>query len=122
MGRILVTVIAGICFTIATASAGQLEQNINYLARMADGKLHRAAEISGNIYGLLKRCPALRPSEFGKAVMAVPLLLNEGLDKHLAPPAKFERAVRVYNRAYRKAVLSKVSCQAGKAKDPDSYQ
>ncbi|RWK60451.1 hypothetical protein [Mesorhizobium sp.] len=122
MSRILVTVIAGICFTISTASAGQLEQNINYLARMADGKLHRAAEMSGNIYGLLKRCPALRPSEFGKAVMAVPLLLNEGLDKHLAPPAKFKRAVRVFNGAYRKAVLSKVSCKAGKAKDPDSYQ
>jgi predicted secreted protein len=122
LSRILVTVIAGICFTISTASAGQLEQNINYLARMADGKLHRAAEISGNIYGLLKRCPALRPSEFGKAMMAVPLLLNEGLDKHLAHPAKFERAVRVFNGAYRKAVRSKVSCKAGKAKDPDSYR
>lgn len=55
-------------------------------------------------------------------MMAVPLLLNEGVDKHLAPPAKFERAVRVYNRAYRKAVLSKASCKAGKAKDPDSYR
>ena len=55
-------------------------------------------------------------------MMAVPLLLYEGLDKHLAPPAKFKRAVRVFDGAYRKAVLSKVSCQAGKAKDPDSYQ
>ncbi|MER8874512.1 hypothetical protein NKI04_32450 [Mesorhizobium sp. M0814] len=124
MSRILVTVIAGICFTISTAWAGQGEQqNINYLARMTDGKLHRAAAISGNIYGVLKRCPALRPSESGKAMMAVSILLYDGLDKHLAPnPAKFERAIRVFDGAYRKAVLSKVNCQTEKAKDPDSYR
>ncbi|MER9890656.1 hypothetical protein NKJ40_00895 [Mesorhizobium sp. M0119] len=124
MSRILVTVIAAICFTISTASAGQGEQqNINYLARMADGKLHRAAAISGNIYGVLKRCPALRPSKSGKAMMAVSILLYDGLDKHLAPnPAKFERALRVFEGAYRKAALSKVDCQAAKAKDPDSYR
>ncbi|WP_181591993.1 hypothetical protein [Mesorhizobium atlanticum] len=124
MSRILIMVIAGICFTISTASAEQGEQpNINYLARMADGKLHRAATISGNIYGVLKRCPALKPSESGKAMMAVSILLYDGLNKHLAPdPAKFQRAIRVFEGSYRKAVLSKVNCQAEKAKDPDSYR
>ncbi|MER8726155.1 hypothetical protein [Mesorhizobium sp. M0195] len=124
MSRILVTVIAAICFTISTASAGQGEQqNINYLARMSGSKLHRAAAISGNIYGVLKRCPALRPSESGKAMMAVSILLYDGLDKHLVPnPAKFERAIRVFEGACRKAALSKVACQAAKAKDPDSYR
>jgi hypothetical protein len=82
-------VIAGICFTISTASAEDGEQpNVNYLARMPDGKLHRAAEISGNIYGVLKRCPALKPSESGKAMMAVSILLYHGLDKHLARPIR----------------------------------
>ncbi|WP_172833751.1 hypothetical protein [Mesorhizobium sp. ORS 3428] len=124
MSRILVAVIAGVCFTISTASAEQGEQqNINYLARMADGKLHRAATISGNIYGVLKKCPALRPSESGKAMMAVSILLYHGLDKHLAPDrAKFERAIRVFEGAYRKAALSKVDCRSEKAKDPDSYR
>ncbi|QKD01963.1 hypothetical protein [Mesorhizobium loti] len=123
MNRIVVTVIAAICFTISAASAGQEEKNINYLARMADGKLHRAAEILGKIYGVLKRCPALSPSESGKAMMAVSILLYHGLDKHLAPnPAKFERAIRVFEGAYRKAALSKVDCQAEKAKDRDSYR
>jgi hypothetical protein len=117
-------VIAGICFTISTASAEDGEQpNVNYLARMPDGKLHRAAEISGNIYGVLKRCPALKPSESGKAMMAVSILLYHGLDKHLAPdPAKFQRAIRVLEGSYHEALLSKVSCQAEKAKDRDSYR
>ncbi|TGP23546.1 hypothetical protein EN827_13475 [Mesorhizobium sp. M1D.F.Ca.ET.184.01.1.1] len=89
---------------------------------MADGKLHRAAAISGNIYGVLKKCPGLRPSESGKAMMAVSILLYHGLDRHLAPnPAKFERAIRVFEGAYRKAALSKLDCQAEKAKDRDSY-
>ena len=123
MARILVTVIAAICFTISAASAGQEEKNIDYLARMADGKLHRAAAISGNIYGVLKRCPALSPSPSGKAMMAVSILLYHGLDKHLAPnPAKFERAIRVFEDAYRKAALGKVDCRAEKAKDRDSYR
>ncbi|MBZ9710171.1 hypothetical protein LB543_26030 [Mesorhizobium sp. ESP7-2] len=123
MNRILIILIAGICFTSSTASAGQEEQNISYLARMSDGKLHRAAAISGNIYGVLKRCPALRPSESGKAMMAVSILLYHGLDRHLAPnQAKFERAIRVFEDAYRKAVQRKVNCQTEKAKDPDSYR
>jgi len=121
--RILVTVIAAICFTISAASAGQEEKNIDYLVHMADGKLHLAAAISGRIYGVLKRCPALSPSPSGKAMMAVFLLLQHGLDRHLAPnPAKFERAMRVFEDAYRKAVLSKVDCRAEKAKDRESYR
>lgn len=56
-------------------------------------------------------------------MMAVSVLLYDGLDKHLAPnPAKFERAIRVFEGAYRKAALSNVGCQAEKAKDPDSYR
>ncbi len=56
-------------------------------------------------------------------MMAVSILLYHGLDKHLVPnPAKFERAIRVFEDAYRKAASSKVDCQAEKAKDRDSYR
>lgn len=115
---------AEICFAISPASARQGEQqNVYYLARMSDGKLHQAAEISGNIYGVLKKCPGLGPSESGKAMMAVSILLYHGIDKYLAPdPAKFERAIRVFESAYRKAALNKVDCQSEMAKDPDSYR
>lgn len=56
-------------------------------------------------------------------MMAVSILLYHGPDKHLVPdPAKFERAIRVFEGACRKATLSKVDCQAEKAKDRDSYR
>lgn len=56
-------------------------------------------------------------------MMAVSILLYNGLDQHLVPnPAKFQRAIRVFEGAYRKAVLSKVNCQAERAKDRDSYR
>jgi hypothetical protein len=122
VGRILVIVAAVLCFTISGASAGQEEQNIAYLVRMPDAQLHRAAEISGRLYGVMKKCPALGPSEVGRAMMAVSLLLYDGRDRHLAPPDKFGRAIRVLEGAYNKAALSKVACKAEKAKDRRMYR
>jgi hypothetical protein len=122
LSRILVMAIAAMCFNVSAAAAGQEEQNINYLVRMPDAQLHRVAEISGRLYGVMKRCPALAPSEVGRAMMAVSLLLYHGRDRHLAPPVKFGRAIRVLEGAYNKAALSKVACKVEKAKDVRMYR
>lgn len=122
VGRIPVIVIAVLCFSLSAASAGQEEQNINYLVRMPDAQLDRVAGISGRLYGVMKRCPALAPSEVGRAMMAVSLLLYHGRDRHLAPPGKFGRAIRVLESAYNKAALSKVACKVEKARDVRMYR
>jgi hypothetical protein len=90
---------------------------------MADAKLNLAARMAGNVNGVMQRCRALRPTEDGKAIIAVPVLLYDGLDKHLTPnPPKFKRAIRVYEAAYNKAVRSRNDCQTEKARYPRLYR
>lgn len=63
------------------------------------------------------------PTADGKAVITVPVLLYEGLDKHLTPnPRKFQRAVHAYERAYAMAVQRAGNCQTEKAKYPKLYR
>ncbi|MFK0687964.1 hypothetical protein ACFX5Q_07135 [Mesorhizobium sp. IMUNJ 23033] len=123
MNRILITLAAGICFASSAASAGQGGQdNINFLARMPDAKLYLAATMAGNVNGVMQRC-RLRPTEDGKAIIAVPVLLYEGLEKHLTPnPPKFKKAIRTYERAYAMAVQRAGNCQTEKAKYPRLYR
>ncbi|WP_217576578.1 hypothetical protein [Mesorhizobium sp. GbtcB19] len=123
MKRILTTAAAGFFCTISAASAGNGEQkNIDYLARMADDKLSKAATMAGDMIGVMERC-RLRPTEDGKAIMTVPVLLYDGLDKHLAPDLpKFKRAAHTYERAYAMAVQRAGNCQTEKAKYPGLYR
>ncbi|SJM33065.1 hypothetical protein [Mesorhizobium delmotii] len=124
MNRILITLGAAVCVISSAASAGQgLQQNINFMARMPDAKLNLAATMAGNVIGAMQRCRALRPTEDGKAIIAVPSLLWDGVDKHLTPnPPKFKRAIRAYEAAYYKAVRRRDDCQTEKAKYPWLYR
>lgn len=124
LNRILITVGAAVCVVSSAASAGQGEQqNINFLARMPDAKLNLAATMAGNVNGVTQRCRALWPTEDGKAIMAVPILLYDGVDKHLTPnPPKFKRAIRAYEAAYNKAMRRRDDCQTEKAKYPRLYR
>lgn len=114
---------AGICFAIPPASAEQGEQqNINFLARKDDGWLHKAATMAGDMNAVMNRC-RLRPTGDGKAVITVPVLLYDGLDKHLTPnPQKFQKAVHVYERAFAMAAQRAGDCQTEKAKYPGLYR
>ncbi|WP_176478958.1 hypothetical protein [Mesorhizobium sp. WSM3860] len=107
----------------SVASAGQGEQqNINFLAQMPDAKLNLAAKMAGDLNGVMQRC-RLRPTEDGKAIIAVPVLLYDGRDKHLTPnPRKFQRAIHTYERAYAMAVQRAGNCQTEKAKYPKLYR
>ncbi|MDF3151603.1 hypothetical protein P3C58_06390 [Mesorhizobium sp. XAP10] len=120
MIRILVALAAAICFASSAASAGQ--DNIHFLVGMPDAKLNLAAKMAGNLNGVMQRC-RLRPTEDGKAIIAVPVLLYEGIEKHLTPnPPKFRKAIRTYERAYAMAVQRAGNCQAEKAKYPGLYR
>ncbi|WP_292546299.1 hypothetical protein [Mesorhizobium sp.] len=124
MNRILITLGAAVCVISSAAAAGQGgQQNINFLARMPDAKLNLAATMAGNVIGVRQRCRALRPTEGGKAIIAVPVLLYDGLDKHLTPNRpKFKRAIRAYEVALNKAVRRRDDCQTEKAKYPRLYR
>ncbi|ESY25684.1 MULTISPECIES: hypothetical protein [unclassified Mesorhizobium] len=115
---------AGIFFALSAASAGQGEQqNINFLARMSDARLNLAARMAGDLVGVRQRCPALRPTEDGKAIFAVPVLLYDGRDKHLTPdPRKFNMAIHTYERAFAMAAQRSASCQSERAKYPKLYR
>lgn len=118
--RILVALAAAICFASSAASAGQ--DNIHFLVGMPDAKLNLAAKMAGNLNGVMQRC-RLRPTENGKAIIAVPVLLYEGIEKHLTPnPPKFRKAIHTYERAYAMAVQRAGNCQAEKAKYPGLYR
>ncbi|MFA6157566.1 hypothetical protein [Mesorhizobium sp.] len=112
---------AGLCFAISAASAKQLS-NIDWLASKDDAFLKRAATISGDIIAVLDRC-RLRPTEDGKAMIAVPVLLYDGIDKHLTPDMrKFKRAAHVYERAFAIAVQRAGDCKTEKARHPSLYR
>ncbi|QIA25527.1 MULTISPECIES: hypothetical protein [Mesorhizobium] len=123
LNRILIILGAAVCVISSAASAGQgVPQNITFLARMPDAKLNLAATMAGNVNGVAQRCRALKLNENGKAIIAVPVLLYDGLDKHLTPnPPKFKRAIRAYEAAYNKAVRRRDDCQTEKAKYPRLY-
>lgn len=90
---------------------------------MAEGRLSSAATMAGDINGAMQRCRSLRPTEDGKAIMTVPVLLYDGVDKHLtSDPAKFKRAIRIYEDAFGKATRRTDSCQAEKARYPRLYR
>lgn len=112
-----------IFFTISAASAGQGEQqNINFLARQDDGWLKKAATMAGDMNGVMQRC-RLKPSEDGKAIITLPVLLYDGIKKRLTPnPRKFQRAIHTYEKAYAMAVQRAGSCQAEKARYPHLYR
>ncbi|TGR16407.1 hypothetical protein EN839_33830, partial [Mesorhizobium sp. M1C.F.Ca.ET.196.01.1.1] len=96
---------------------------IEYLAGLPDAKLNLAAKIAGNLVGVMKKCPALRLNEDGKAMIAVPVLLYDGIDKHLTSnPPKFKRAARTYERAFAMAAQRGDSCQTEKARYPHLYR
>jgi hypothetical protein len=78
--------------------------------------------MAGDMNGVMKRC-RLKPTEDGKAVITVPVLLYDGLDKHLTPnPQKVQKAVHVYERAFAMAVQRAGNCQIEKAKYPGLYR
>ncbi|WP_165779904.1 hypothetical protein [Mesorhizobium sanjuanii] len=114
---------AGLCFAISTASAGQGEQNnINWLAGKDDAYLRKVAAMAGDLNGVFKRC-RLRPNEDGKAIITVPVLLYDGMDKHMTPNRpKFQRAIHAYERAYAIAVQRAGDCKAEKARHPNLYR
>ncbi|MBN9551396.1 MAG: hypothetical protein J0H31_21645, partial [Alphaproteobacteria bacterium] len=65
----------------------------------------------------------LRLNEDGKAMIAVPVLLYEGIDKHLTSnPSKFKRAIHTYERAFAMAAQRGSNCQAEKARYPRLYR
>ncbi|MBZ9742133.1 hypothetical protein [Mesorhizobium sp. CO1-1-4] len=123
LGFALASFTAGICFAISAASAGQGEQNnINFLAGKDDAYLKKVATMAGDLNGVIQRC-RLRPNEDGKAIITVPVLLYDGIDKHLTPnPGKFQRAIHVYERAYAMAVQRAGNCQTEKARHPNLYR
>ncbi|BAV46736.1 Uncharacterized protein MLTONO_1833 [Mesorhizobium loti] len=123
LGFVCAALTAGIYLAISTASAGQGKQsNIDFLAGKDDAFLKRAATIAGDLLGVMDRC-RLRPNEDGKAMIAVPVLLYDGINKHLTPdPRKFQRAAHAYERAYAMAVQRAGNCQAERARHPNLYR
>jgi hypothetical protein len=90
---------------------------------MTDSKLKVVATMAGNVNGFMQRCRALRPNEDGKAIITVPVLLYDGVDKHLTPnPSKFKWAIRAYENAFSEAANRRDNCQAEKAKYPGLYR
>ncbi|RUX45283.1 hypothetical protein EN742_11085 [Mesorhizobium sp. M4A.F.Ca.ET.020.02.1.1] len=123
LGHAFAVSIVGICFAMSSASAGQGEQsNINFLARMDQARLNKAARMAGDLIGVMERC-RLNPTEDGKAIMAVPVLLYHGLEKHLTPDTrKFQSAAHAYERAFAMAVQRAGNCKTEKAKYPNLYR
>ncbi|WP_181182150.1 MULTISPECIES: hypothetical protein [unclassified Mesorhizobium] len=112
-----------VLLSFTSSAAWAAKSNIEFLAGLPDAKLDLAATIAGNLLGVMKRCPALRPTEDGKAMIAVPVLLYDGRAKHLTPnPRKFDRAIHTYERAYAMAVQRGGNCQTEKAKYPKLYR
>ncbi|TIX17877.1 MAG: hypothetical protein E5V44_03750 [Mesorhizobium sp.] len=65
----------------------------------------------------------MNPTEDGKAIMAVPVLLYHGLEKHLTPDTrKFQSAAHAYERAFAMAVQRAGNCKTEKAKYPNLYR
>ncbi|MBZ9861676.1 MULTISPECIES: hypothetical protein [unclassified Mesorhizobium] len=109
--------------SFACSAAWAANSNIEYLAGLPDTKLNLAATIAGNLVGVMKKCPALRLNEDGKAMIAVPVLLYDGIDKHLTPKSsKFKKAIRTYERAFAIAAQRGSNCQAEKARYPHLYR
>ena len=82
---------AGICFAASSASAGQGERNnINFLAGKSDAYLSKAATMAGDMVAVTQRC-RFEPTEGGRAMLALPVILYDGMDKHLTPDrSKFQ--------------------------------
>lgn len=114
---------AGICFAVSPASAGQGERNnINWLAGKSDAYLRNAATMAGDMVGVLQRC-RFKPTEGGKAVLGLPVILYAGMDKHLTPDRpKFQRAIQVYERAFAIAVQRAGDCRTERARHPTLYR
>ncbi|WP_176480001.1 hypothetical protein [Mesorhizobium sp. WSM3859] len=112
-----------VVISFSPSAAWAAKSNIEYLAGLPDAKLNLAATIAGNLVGVMKKCPALRLNEDGKAMIAVPVLLYDGIDKHLTSnPPKFKRAVRTYERAFAMAAQRGDNCQTEKARYPKLYR
>jgi hypothetical protein len=79
--------------------------------------------MAGDLNGVMPRCRSLRPSEDGRAIITVPVLLYDGIDKHLTPDArKFQRAIHAYETAFAIAVQRTGDCQTEKARHPNLYR
>lgn len=119
--RVAFATIAAISFASPTAWAAK--SNIEYLADLPDARLNLLATIAGNLIGVMKKCPALRLNEDGKAALAVPVLLYDGINKHLTSnPPKFKRAAHTYERAFAMAAQRGDNCQTEKARYPKLYR
>lgn len=90
---------------------------------MPDAQLKIAATMAGNVNGVMQRCRKLRPGEDARTFIAVPVLLYDGVDKHLTSnPSKFKWAIRIYENSFVQAANRRDSCQAEKAKYPGLYK
>lgn len=114
---------AGICFAVSSASAGQGERNnINWLAGKSDAYISNAAKIAGDMVAVFDKC-RFKPTDGGKAILTLPVILYNGMDKNLTPDRpKFQRAIRVYERAFAIAVQRSGDCRTEKARHPGLYR